>query len=321
MSFEPRRAQLSALAKINLGLKVLNRRPDGYHELRTVFQTVSLADTLQLEFAPARSREVLVASDVEIPGPNLVERAAALVLETIGTGGRLVIRLSKRIPMGGGLGGGSSDAAAVLLALPALAGGRIGMPRLLELAAELGSDVPFFLLGGTAVALGRGTELYPLPDHAPAGGLIVAPRLHVSTAEAYRDLARELTSEVPQNIISTFQSFVWTAGDGCPAGPESRLGGNDFEPVVFSRYPQLESWKRKLERLGAAPAMLSGSGSALYGLFGGREEVQRASSSFPGERVIPIGLVSRPRYRAMWWRRLGPHIAGKVWPPQSRYAC
>jgi len=321
MSPAPRRARLSALAKINLALKVLGRRADGYHELRTVFQTVSLADTLDVEFTPARATSIRVQSDPEISG-NLVEHAARLALDAMRTTGRVEFRLKKRIPMGAGLGGGSSDAAAVLLALPALAGGSLALPALMRLASQLGSDVPFFLLGGTAVAMGRGGEVYPLPERPATAGLIVAPALHVSTAEAYQALGRapgELTSAAWQNMISSFQSCVWDGGQVSSETSTPAGGENDFETVVFLRHPQLKSLKRRLEKLGASPAMLSGSGSALFGLFPGREAAERARERFPRQQVFAISLVSRARYRALWWRRLSPHSAGKIWPPQSRY--
>jgi 4-diphosphocytidyl-2-C-methyl-D-erythritol kinase len=313
----PRSARVRALAKVNLGLKVLGTRPDGYHELRTVFQTISLADTLEIQVTPARRTSISVASNVAIPGGNLVERAANLALDAMRRAARVEMRLTKRIPMGAGLGGGSSDAAAVLLALPALGGRVLPLPVLAELAACLGSDVPFFLLGGTAVALGRGTELYPLPERPPAFGLVVAPGVHVSTAEAYRDLdaARRLTSELPQNIISSFQSSVWEE-----ATASSERAGNDFEQIVFANHPRLKALKRQLGKLGANPALLSGSGSALFGVFRSRGEAQRAKESFGKEQVFPIRFVSRAAYRAQWWRWLGAHIAGRVWPPQSQYA-
>jgi 4-diphosphocytidyl-2-C-methyl-D-erythritol kinase len=312
-----RSARVHALAKVNLELRVLGRRSDGYHELRTVFQTISLADTIDIAFRPARRTSVAVISDVEIPGGNIMERAAELALEAMRTTGRVEMRLRKRIPMGAGLGGGSSDAAAVLLALPVLAGKVLAPARLMDLAAELGSDVPFFLLGGTAVGLGRGTELYPLPDGPAAFGVVAAPGIHVSTAEAYRDLARpELTSDAAQSIISVFQSSVWDQG----RSPSESLGCNDFEAVVFKRYPRLKALKRQLERLGAAPAMLSGSGSALFGVFRDRGQARRARELLGKEQALPIRFVTRASYRARWWREMGVHLAEKVWPPQSRYA-
>jgi 4-diphosphocytidyl-2-C-methyl-D-erythritol kinase len=229
---------------------------------------------------------------------------------------QIEFRLRKQIPMGAGLGGGSSDAAAVLLALPVLAGRRLELARLMELAATLGSDVPFFLLGGSAVGLGRGTELYPLPDAPARRGLLVAPELHVSTAAAYRALDPRLTTESQQNKIVSFQSRAWSGQ--WPGTGEA--GRNDFEAVVFEQFPQLASLKQRLVRLGACPAMMTGSGSAIFGLFDSKEQIGRAAKSFAAQRCFPISLVSRARYRRLWWRLLRPHVADDLWPPLSRYA-
>src|SRR3954466_13387262 len=190
----PRQARVRALAKINLDLRVLGKRADGYHELRTVFQTVSLADTLDLAFTPSRTTSIELEDAAEIPD-NLVARAAQLVMDAMGKTGRVEMQLEKRIPMGAGLGGGSSDAAAVLLALPVLARRSLPLEQLCRIGEQLGSDVPFFLLGGTAVGIGRGTDLFPLPDGRPRAGVIVAPGIHVSTAGAYAALSRRLTTE------------------------------------------------------------------------------------------------------------------------------
>jgi 4-diphosphocytidyl-2-C-methyl-D-erythritol kinase len=308
-----RQASLRAHAKINLDLRVLHARPDGYHEIRTIFQTISLADRIDVEFTRARGTTIQIDGDADIPD-NLIAKAATLLLDAIRVTARVRFRLRKRIPMGAGLGGGSSDAAAVLLALPALAGRRVALPRLMELAAGLGSDVPFFLLGGTAVAIGRGTELYPLPDSPARHGLLIAPAVHVSTAAAYRALTPQLTTESQQNKIVSFQSQAW--GD-LGAGFCGR-GVNDFETVVFEQFPQLARLKRRLAKLGANPAMMTGSGSALFGLFDTREQVKRAAKSFEDGCVFPIALVSRARYRRLWWRTLRPHIEEKLWPPLSR---
>jgi 4-diphosphocytidyl-2-C-methyl-D-erythritol kinase len=315
MSSISRQARVRALAKINLSLKVLHRRPDGYHELRTVFQTVSLADTLDIEFTPAPHTRIELCGAPEIPD-NLVGRAARLALEALGITSQVRFGLTKRIPIGAGLGGGSSDAAAVLLALPVLAGGHIPLAGLIELAAQLGSDVPFFLLGGRAVALGRGTELYPLPEQGSRNALLVAPELPISTPEAYQALGRQLTNEPPPAMISSFQSCIWQQTEGL-AGP---LGENDFQSVVFDRHPQLKLLQRKLSKLGADPAMLSGSGSALFGVFASPGALEGARRAFRKERVFPVSFVSRARYRGMWWQRLEAHTTGKLWPPQSRYA-
>ena len=319
MSDLPRRARVRALAKLNLGLKVLNKRPDGYHELRTVFQTISLGDTIDIEFTPGRRSDIELASDVDIPD-NLVERAARLAMEALRIRGLVRFRLAKRIPTGAGLGGGSSDAAAVLLALPVLAGKRAGLETLIELGGRLGSDVPFFLLGGTAVALGRGTELYPLPDVPARQGLVVMPPVQVSTSEAYRALRRELTPAAGSRTISSFQALVWRLACGAPEGSWEEPLENDFEAVVFDQYPQLKSIKRKLRKLGARPAMLTGSGAVLFGLFRSRSEAARAAAAFPEQDVIPVATVGRARYRAMWWRCLGAHLDRKSWPPEGRYS-
>jgi len=308
----PRKARLRALAKINLDLRVLGQRPDGYHELRTIFQTISLADTIEMAYTPSRRTSVELVSNIDI-ADNLVTRAARLALDAMRTAGLVEVRLIKRIPMGAGLGGGSSDAAAVLLALPVLVGRPIETARLCQLAQQLGSDVPFFLLGGAAAGIGRGTELFPLPDGAPKTGLLVAPGIHVSTVDAYRRLSPRLTSESEQNKIFSFQSQVWGRGD-------SQAAENDFETVVFEQHRRLAALKRKLLQGGAETAMLTGSGSAVFGLFPTSEQARRALKSLGKEEVFRISLVSRARYRSIWHRALEEHITGSIWPLQSRYA-
>ena len=306
-----RRARVRALAKINLDLRVLGLRPDGYHELRTIFQTVSLADTIDLAFTPGRGTRIDLADPLAIPD-NLAPRAARLVLEAGQVSGALEIRLGKRIPLGAGLGGGSSDAAAVLLALPVLAGCHLTLETLLALAEQLGSDVPFFLLGGRAAGIGRGTELFPLPDGRPMTGVLVAPGIHVSTAGAYRALSPRLTSESAQNKIVSFQSQVWeVAGLG--------TGVNDFETVVLKQHKALAELKRRLAKCGAVQAMMTGSGSAVYGLFSSAALAASALRTFGKENAVRISLVTRARYRSLWWRALEGHLSGKIWPPRSRY--
>jgi 4-diphosphocytidyl-2-C-methyl-D-erythritol kinase len=319
MSAGPTRARVEALAKINLGLRVLHQRADGYHELRTVFQTISLTDLLDVEFQPGRRTGFELRSDVAIED-NLVLRAARLAMDAMKRTGTVTLRLQKRIPVGAGLGGGSSDAAAVLLALPVLAGKRLPATVLLRLAGELGSDVPFFLYGGTALGIGRGTEVYPLPDLPRSRGLLVAPDIHVSTAEAYRALGRRLTLAAPTNKISSFQSYVWGGTTGASGEDRRAPVGNDFEEAVFSRHPRLKAVKKELSKLGADPVMLTGSGSAIFGIFRTREELRAALPSFQKERVFLFRFVSRAAYRARWWRRLGAHLNEESWPPKSRTA-
>jgi len=311
--------RLRSLAKINLDLRVLNKRPDGFHELRTVFQTISLADTIEIEYERGRTR-IDLTSNFNIPD-NLIVKAADAVLEATHATGRLRFRLKKRIPMGGGLGGGSSNAAAILLALPVLIGKRLPLEKLLDLASSLGSDVPFFLIGGTAVGLGRGTELYPLPDIPAQPAVLVAPGLHISTAEAYRALDRKLTNELPSSIINSFQAFVWRVGGQAPGLDRGCL--NDFENAVFNQHPQLKSIKGRLLKLGARPALMSGSGSTLFGVCDGREQRDRAVVSLRKvmgkDKVYPVSLISRRAYRALWWRQLANYIDSRTWPPQSQH--
>jgi 4-diphosphocytidyl-2-C-methyl-D-erythritol kinase len=311
MSCGPRRARLRALAKINLDLRVLGKRPDGYHELRTIFQTISLADRLELVFTPEKKTSIEIDDALSIPD-NLAVRAARLALAAMRVTGKVEIHLVKRIPMGAGLGGGSSDAAAILLALPVLAGRALSLERLGQLAAQLGSDVNFFLQGGTALGIGRGHEVFSLPDAPARRAVLVAPGTHVSTADAYRRLSPHLTSESQQNKIFSFGCQVW-------AGGVSPAACNDFEAVVFRQHPGLAALKKKLLRAGAVLALMSGSGSAIFGLFRTGAEVARALASLEKENAFPVSLVNRARYRALWWRALEEHIDYRIWPPQSRY--
>jgi 4-diphosphocytidyl-2-C-methyl-D-erythritol kinase len=306
-----RRARVRALAKINLDLRVLGKRPDGFHELRTIFQTISLSDRLDIAFTPGKRTAIELEDGLGIPD-NLASRAACLALEAMRVTGRVEMRLEKHIPMGAGLGGGSSDAAAVLLALPALAGRSLDVPRLCGLGQQLGSDVPFFLLGGAAVGIGRGTEIFPLPDTPACQGLLVAPGIHVNTAQAYRDLSPRLTIELQQNKIFSFLSHTWGLGGLEPSA-------NDFEPVVFEQHRSLAGLKRRLSRAGASPAMMSGSGSALFGLFPNSAAARAARKILGDKQTVPFSLVSRGRYRGIWYRALAPHITGNIWPPRSRY--
>jgi 4-diphosphocytidyl-2-C-methyl-D-erythritol kinase len=313
------RVRVRSLAKINLDLRVLNRREDGFHDLRTIFQTVSLADTIDIEYRPGPTK-IEINSNFNI-SPNIIEKAADSVLVATGKTARVGFVLKKRIPLGGGLGGGSSNAAAVLLALPVLLRKPLGMEKLMELAATLGSDVPFFLMGGTAVGLGRGTELYPLPDLASLPALLITSGIHVSTPDAYRALRRPLAhpphptdfQEVARGIAEGHRPADW--------GVE-----NDFERVVFRQHSHLELIKGKLLKLGARPALMSGSGSTIFGIFANRQIRDRAEGWFRKEfatnQVHPVSLVRRGQYRALWRRQLGAGLDTKLWPWQSqdRYA-
>ena len=236
---------------------------------------------------------------------NLAARAADAVLQETHKTGEVHIAIEKRIPMGAGLGGGSSDAAAVLLTLPVLCGVALPMHRMLSLAAPLGSDVPFFLLGGAAVGMGRGEELYPLPDYPALPGIVIAPGIHVSTPEAYRALSPTLRN--PEDKLAEFQESV--------REPFVKPLVNDFEGVVFDQHPRLRAIKRRLLNQGAVHALMSGSGSSIFGLYARKQDVPDGA-----ETSFRISLVTRSRYRSRWLRSLAPHIESDHWPPRSRHA-
>lgn len=298
-----------SFAKLNLDLRILYKRLDGFHELRTIFQTISLKDTLTIDFDFAKRTQIDIDSSINIPD-NLVVRSAKMILDHLKVKAWVRFVLKKKIPMGAGLGGGSSNAAAVLMALPALARKRVPMPELVRLAESLGSDVPFFLYGGTALGVGRGNEVYPLRDQPARQALVVSTGIHVSTAEAYKALGRQSASALtlPANslILGEFQTIAWDLnGSGLDRLPVR----NDFEEAVFGIHKELATAARKLRRLGASPALMTGSGSALFGIFGTRAEAQSAASHFRPGTAFPVRFVPRSQYRAMWHRALDQAVA------------
>lgn len=298
------KVNVPSLAKLNLDLRVLDKRPDGFHELRTIFQTISLGDKLAIEFRPARRTSIDLDCSLNI-ADNVVVRAARLTLDHLRVKAAIRITLSKRIPMGAGLGGGSSNAASVLASLPALAGRQVPLPELLQLAESLGSDVPFFLHGGTALGVGRGTELYPLPDQPARFVLVVSTGVHVSTADAYRTLARDvtnaLTSQAQSPILREFQTIAWSLAEHDLEHFPLR---NDFEEAVFRQHPELARVARKLKRLGAKPVRMTGSGSAIFGVFSRDSETRAAALQFPAGSAFPARFVSRRQYQQLWRRSL-----------------
>jgi len=286
-----RRVRVRALAKLNLDLRVLERRRDGYHELRSIFQTISLADRIEIGFQAGRSTSIEVDDGGLAIPDNLAAQAAGRALDAMRVRGRVEIRLRKEIPLGGGLGGGSSDAAAVLLALPSLTGRSLDPGARARIARDLGSDVAFFFLGGTAVGIGRGDELFPLPESPSRKGILIAPGIHVHTGRAYSDLSSRLSEETSEEKRRAFERAL--AG-----GPRA----NDFESVVFEQHARLRRLKKQLLRAGAAEARMTGSGSAVFGLFD--SAASREFSLRPGERAFHFTTVSRKQYYRMWQRML-----------------
>ena len=286
-------------AKLNLGLEVLGRRGDGYHEIATVFQELDLADRLSIE--PAGGFSLEVAGNAISAGPeNLVWRAGDLLARSCGVALGARLRLDKRIPVQAGLGGGSSDAAAALAGLNRLWSTGLSVPDLMELGARLGSDVPFFLVGGTAMGLGRGDEICPLPDLPPLWVALVTPPRGLSTAAVYRGAQASLTGFGKSNIMKRFSRF-YLCGEGL-----EELVRNDLQPAAAALHPAVEAHCRSLREAGALGAALSGSGSAVYGLF--REQ---ASARAALERVGggAAGTLCRFRARVMPPLPVGPSAA------------
>jgi 4-diphosphocytidyl-2-C-methyl-D-erythritol kinase len=271
---------------------------------------------------------VLTLDDkLAIPG-NVVLRAARAALDAMRVHARVHFRLEKRIPIGGGLGGGSSNAAAVLLAMPVIAGRHLSFEKLMTLGAELGSDVPFFLIGGTAVGVGRGIELYDVAEIPGEPILVVSPGLHVATKPAYEALGRSLTFNESSRSIYNFQAFARMLGERRSAEAVSAFSANDFETAVFSQYPQIRKLHARLRRLGVAGVRMTGSGSAIFAIFRSVIERERTREALEGDRVfrgcriMPSRLLDRRGYQRLWWRQLREHLSpdNTLWPPRSRYA-
>ncbi len=297
-----------AFAKLNLGLAILERRSDGFHELRTVFQTISLADRIEVGWRSGRRTRIeLVCSELALAGAdNLAWRAADELLRETGREGSVSIRIDKHIPSGGGLGGGSSDAGATLCALARLLRPAPSPAVLQGVAARLGSDVPFFLLGGRALGVGRGEEVYPLPEGTRQWFVLVTPPVRVSTAAAYRDLAasrRALTPDRKGPILNMFCAG-FRAPDRAQADGAAGALANDFEDTVFQRFPELRQIKRKLLRVGARQALMSGSGSTLFGVFEDRSSAEQAKEKLRsgGLEAHLARTVSRAEFGRTWKR-------------------
>jgi 4-diphosphocytidyl-2-C-methyl-D-erythritol kinase len=253
-----RRLELTACAKINLALEVLNRRPDGYHEIATVMQTVDLADRLVLEEADELTVRTS-APGVPTDERNLAYRAAATLREAAGLERGVRIALDKRIPVGAGLGGGSTDAAAVLAGLNRLWGLRWPVARLQELAVGLGMDVPFFLRGGAALATGRGERLAPI-DSAALALVLVNPRFALSTAEVYGRVTPAMYSD------GSLARRMAKALAGRRPGRVAAGLHNGLEPAVRAAHPAIGQMQAALLAAGALGAAMSGSGPTVFGV-------------------------------------------------------
>jgi 4-diphosphocytidyl-2-C-methyl-D-erythritol kinase len=267
----PARVTVRARAKINLDLRILGRRPDGYHELRTIFQALAWHDTVTVSRVPGPLTITGDASKMPLDHSNLAWRAAEALWRAAGSrrdpsGAHIAI--VKRIPAQAGLGGGSSDAAATLVALNQLWNFGLVRAELASVARPLGADIAFFLTGGTALGLGRGDEIYPLAD-LPSHHVVVAWTGHgVSTVDAYRWFA-EFHARRPALGERDGQVGGWD-----PARLEA--SGNDLEAPVEAHRPEIRKIRRVLESCDARVARMSGSGSAVFGLFESKAKAGKA---------------------------------------------
>jgi 4-diphosphocytidyl-2-C-methyl-D-erythritol kinase len=287
--------RIESFAKINLGLEVLRKRPDGYHDIRTLFQSIALADVIEIE-RTADGTIGLEGDDASIPwdGTNLVHRAARLLQTDTGTPAGARIRVTKRIPAGKGLGGGSSNAALTLFALNRLWGLGFEPTRMADLAIRLGSDVPYFLLGGLCLAEGRGEALTPLADFPPLPCVLAFPPFPIRTAEIYAGVEPSLTSAGKDSRI---MRFLDTRDYG--------LLGNDLENVVLRRHPELDGLKKFFRDHGAVLSLVTGSGSAVFGLYTDREKARTAQRTLSGQSVA---LLVDTLPRESYWTQVGAGV-------------
>jgi 4-diphosphocytidyl-2-C-methyl-D-erythritol kinase len=314
---------LPSFAKINLGLRIGPLRPDGFHELRTIYQTIALHDRIHLSVERGRGIEIR-CNDPRVPcdSANTCHKIAERAVEILKVRGRLLIEIDKRLPVQGGLGGASGNAVAALLALEHALKKRLSGPERFRIASEVGSDLPLFLVAGTVLGVGRGEEVYPLPDLPPAPCVIALPEIAVSTPKAFAEWDK-LTLSAPSDrmLKSSREISAWLAavpeGERRRSGVSARGGGraesplldlvrtgieNDFEKVVFPQYPELREVKGVIERAGACYAWLSGSGSAVSGLFDSSEEATAAVRRL--ERQGTRAVVTTTLTRRQYWKKL-----------------
>jgi len=297
-AFKRMRVLARAHAKVNLDLRVLGTRADGYHELRTVFQSIALHDTLLCVARPGPFALTSRKSGVPLDESNLIWRAASALWTAVGRAGTpadLSIALRKEIPMQAGLGGGSADAAAALLALSRIWGG-VPLPLLRDVAGTIGADVPYFLSGGTALGLGRGEEIYPLVDLPTHWIVIVQPPYGIFTAEAYAWYDEDRAAGLREPREPQMLPVPW------PTRAAQMI--NDLEPPVVRRHPEIGAFKTVLREAGAVAAAMSGSGSAVFGLFRTQAAASRALK--PVSRSGARARLTRTLSRAEHERRARP---------------
>jgi 4-diphosphocytidyl-2-C-methyl-D-erythritol kinase len=306
-----------SFAKINLGLYIGARREDGLHELLTVYQTLGLHDVIRVTVGRGSGIEIR-CSDPRVPkdGSNTCYRIVEKSMPVLQARGRVVIDIEKHLPVQGGLGGASSNAVAAMLGLERALRKSLAAEERLRIAAEVGSDLPLFLVGGTVLGVGRGELVYPLEDLSATGCVVVTPEIGISTPKAFAEWDRKLTvsgaSDRMNELGRGLSAWLGEVYSGAPFR-RGRAGNpllelvrtgikNNFEQVVFPEYPELSEGKSALERAGAKYASLSGSGSALYGLFASQEAARVAAArlrkqEWPAQATITLT-------RKQYWKRI-----------------
>jgi 4-diphosphocytidyl-2-C-methyl-D-erythritol kinase len=288
---------LPSFAKINWMLRVMGRRADGFHELRTIFQTITLHDKLTfVERADSELQLTCNSPDIPVDESNLILRAAASLRNYYRVQKGASIHAEKVIPVEGGLGGGSSNAAITLLALSHLWEIKTDKQELTDIGARLGADVPFFLTGGTAIGTGLGNEVRPINEVVVEHLLIVKPDERVSTAEAYKSLNAPALTKAESDTILSISCVDERFTDFHPDALH-----NDFEPVVFHLKPEIERAKNALINLGARLCLLAGSGASVFGVFDNQEAQVGAVDALREERgwrVFRCATLARAEYRA-----------------------
>jgi len=321
-----------SFAKINLGLYIGAARADGFHDLRTAYQTIALHDVIRVSVGRGRGIEIACTNQdprVPLDASNTCHRIAARVLDELGANRKVTVEIEKRLPVQGGLGAASSNAVATMIALELALRKKLPAAVRLRIAAEIGSDLPLFLVGGTALGVGRGEEVYPLPDLPSVPMVVVTPEVGVSTPRAFVDwdallkssqhtsfgrLTRAGGSDRLFEVGCVLSSWLSGFTSGSPNTGAPAKGGsrgekllldlvrtgieNDFEKVVFPQYPELRDIKGALERAGSKYASLSGSGSSLYGLFRSTAEATRAAGRLrkQGLRAVATRTLTRRKY-------------------------
>jgi 4-diphosphocytidyl-2-C-methyl-D-erythritol kinase len=288
--------RLNSFAKINLALEILGKRSDGYHELRTIFQTIDLHDVIYINETAKGIEIESKHPDMPLDENNLAYKAAKKIKSLSGVKKGLHIRIEKNIPIAAGLGGGSSNAASTLLGLNKLWNLKLDDKSLITIAAAIGSDVPFFILGGTALGLGRGDELFALKEITEKYIILACPRIHISSEDAYKKWNLKLTKKKNSNII--LRKFVFYKGN---LDQELR---NDFEGVI-EEAPLIAEIKAQMKKSGSRICSMSGSGPAVFGIFDDSGSATKAYFYFKdkGYNVFRSKTMSSEAYKKFLFRK------------------